>query len=118
MRPRPVIVLWRTGGRWRMSHRVPSRIVRCRTRRDLDGLLVRYGDPRQIPNNVAARRRYVEEVRPALRWYCRVFNVPVPPWLLGNGLADGTSDAERVLLFGPEPLRVREFLPMPETPGR
>ena len=118
MRHRPLIVLWKIDGRWHMSHRVAGNIVKCRSRRQLDLLLDWHSDPRHVPDDVAARRRYVEQVRPALRWFCLVYGVPVPSWLEGNGAVDKLPDLERLRRYGPDPLRVREFIPMPEGPGR
>jgi hypothetical protein len=68
----------------------------------------------QLPLTVRARRRHVEQVRPALRWLCRRFRVPVPPWLTvaSDVRFAKLPQREFVATFGPtRPLVIREFAP-------
>lgn len=58
---------------------------------------------------VGLRRWHMERERPALRWFCRHFGVPVPGWLQGNGGYDELSPASYKELFGNAPLRPVEF---------
>ena len=58
----------------------------------------------------SARRKYVELIRPALRYYCKKFSVKAPDWLQSDDLYTKTmSPNERQRHFGMAPLRVGEF---------
>lgn len=59
--------------------------------------------------SIADRRHYVEWIRPALRFYCRQYDVQVPEWLERTGPWENLSAEEHTELFGPGPLRHREF---------
>lgn len=58
---------------------------------------------------VSERRWHMERERPALRWYCRQFGVPVPNWLKGNGGYDLVTPSSFKQLFGNAPLRPLVF---------
>lgn len=61
-------------------------------------------------DSVHARRKYVELIRPALRYYCKKFNVKVPKWLANDDYyAKTMSVDERQKMFGMAPLRIGEF---------
>lgn len=117
---KPVIKLTKVGERWHMKHLVPDKIVKCRSKDELKRLLDWYSYPfiaHRVPDNVAARRRYVEEVRPALRWFCKKYGEKVPTWLEGNGHYDELPPEEREKLFGAEPFKVREFEEYSQSEG-
>lgn len=59
--------------------------------------------------SIADRRHYMEWVRPALRFYCKQFNVQIPEWLERLGPWEHLPAEEHTALFGPGPLRHREF---------
>jgi hypothetical protein len=64
-------------------------------------------------NSVAARRKYVELIRPALRYYCKKFNVDAPSWLASDDYYTKTMSVhERQKQFGMAPLRIGEFQKM------
>lgn len=68
--------------------------------------------------SVAARRKYVELIRPALRYYCKKFNVKAPKWLATDDYFTQTMTAsERQKQFGLKPLRIGEFQQMKPIPG-
>lgn len=56
-------------------------------------------------SSISERRWHMERERPALRWFCRQFGVPVPNWLQGNGGYDKVLPASFKELFGDHPLR-------------
>ena len=90
----------------------PSQVIRCPDREELEAQLDHYSGPlwqRQVPDSTFARRFYVERVRPALRYYCRKFDVEVPGWLKNDSYFMEIKSPERERLFGPDPLRPREF---------
>lgn len=81
-------------------------------RKALETALKWYANPfirKHTPDSTFARRRYVEKVRPTLRWYCKKFGVNVPAWLKGNGHYDKLGPEEHEAFFGKDPLDVREF---------
>lgn len=109
---RPVSVLKPIGENSTFSLRDPSKIVRCHNKEDLERLLEWYSYPfikLRVPDNTFARRRYVEQVRPALRWFCKKFQQDIPEWLQGNGHYDFMSSEEMTDFFGEGPLQVFEF---------
>lgn len=71
-----------------------------------------FSDPiknKAVKNTTKARRWYVEKVLPALRYYCDRYGVPQPDWLATNGHWERMTDEDKARLFGPEPLKLREF---------
>ncbi len=56
-----------------------------------------------------ARKRYVEKVRPALRYYCKKFSVAVPDFLKNDRYYTTLPDEEKQELFGTTQLNIREF---------
>ena len=59
--------------------------------------------------DISTRRWHLERERPALRFYCRKFGVPVPNWLEGCGGYEDLSQKTFTELFGNQPLRPLEF---------
>lgn len=82
---------------------------------DLQQKLEAYSDPIDsgaVKNTPQARRWFVEKTLPALRFYCDRIGVPQPDWLATNGHWERMSDQDKQRLFGPEPLKLREFAPV------
>lgn len=65
-----------------------------------------------IKNTPKDRRRYVERILPALRFYCHRFGIEAPDWLSDNTRWEELSDEERAAAFGPGDLKLREFTPV------
>ena len=109
---RPVTVLSPKGDSFSFEYRHPDNIVKCRDKAELERLLAWYSYPfikHTVPDSPIARRRYVEQVRPALRWFCKKYSVKIPEWLEGNGHYDEMSGDEAKDFFGDGDLRVHEF---------
>lgn len=99
----------------------PEDVLACDDAGELKHLLSFYGRSPflrdLLPDDVFVRRVFVEQVRPALRWYCAHFGTPVPRWLRGTGVEDFTPE-DMKSLFGDKPLEPIEFerrLPVEET---
>lgn len=91
---------------------IPSSVIVVLGKDDLEGKLEAFADPIRngVVRNVALDRRwYVEKILPALRFYCKKYDVEVPDWLVGNNHWEEMSEEEQEQLFGPGPLRFREF---------
>ncbi len=119
MMAKPHIVTTKVGERNHVEYVKPEAIVKVRSKRELEKLLEWYSYPfikHRVPDNPKARRRYVERVRPALRWFCAKFEVPVPEWLKGNAHYEDMAPDEFEDFFGPGPFRVREFEPFTQKP--
>lgn len=109
---RPVVVLKPQGENYGFQYRDPAKVVRCHNKEALQSLLNFYSYPfikMRLPDDPAARRRYVEQVRPALRWFCKKFQTEIPQWLLGNAHYDDMPGKEKSDYFGPGDLKVFEF---------
>ena len=62
------------------------------------------------PDSPGARRKYVEKIRPALRFYCQKFGVKVPQWLADDSMyTERMSVQDRTQMFGTKRLNIREF---------
>lgn len=69
-------------------------------------------------DSVEARRHYVELIRPALRYYCKKFQVETPEWLKSDDYYTKVlSASERQRMFGLKPLRIGEFQKLKPIPG-
>lgn len=109
---KPVAVLKPVGENKTFEYRHPDKIVTCRNKEELQKLLDWYSYPfikMRLPDDPRARRRYVEQVRPALRWFCKKFHVDTPAWLQGNAHYDSMEPEELEDFFGPGDLQVFEF---------
>lgn len=63
-----------------------------------------------VADSVSARRKYIELIRPALRYYCKKYSVEPPKWLATDDYYTKTMSAsERQTNFGMKPLRIGEF---------
>lgn len=113
MRAKPHLRLDKTGARFTFDYTTPEKILpHVKTKEDLEKTLEWYSHPflkLRVPGGPANRKRYMEKVRPALRWFCKKFGVNIPSWLDGNGVHGELPPEEQKELFGEEPLDVREF---------
>jgi len=117
-RPHPRIILdkQKKTGRKLPIYVYPHEVINVRSKKSLDENLEHYSHPAPMfggsphPKNKYAMRYMVEWVFPALRWFCKVYNTPIPTWLKGNGWADGMSAEDYRKVFGGDhPLRVTEW---------
>lgn len=109
---KPKIILHPFGNRLIPEYRHPERILKIRGKADLLARLKWYSHPfvmNRVPDSVVARRFYVEQTRPALRWWCKKLGVETPKWLEGNAHFDDMEPGERAIYFGEEPFVVHEF---------
>jgi hypothetical protein len=60
-------------------------------------------------SDITSRRWHLEYERPALRFYCKHYGVPVPGWLEGCGGYEDCSEETFTRLFGTRPLHPVEF---------
>jgi hypothetical protein len=94
----------------------PERVLPVHTKEELEAQLKHYAKvllSLHTTNKTDARRKYVELIRPALRYYCKKFNVVVPAWLATDDYyTKHMSVAERQKMFGMKPLRIGEFQKM------
>lgn len=111
MRPTPILVLEKVGDRWTFDYYKPESVLpSVTTRAALVRTLALHPIP-VTPDSQRARRLHVERVRPALRWFCRAFQVRVPSWLASDNCFLELPRAEHDAMFGPAPLSIREFVP-------
>lgn len=90
----------------------PASVLVIGDANQLQERLTAFSDPiknKVVQNTVKARRWYVEKILPALRYYCDRFGVEQPDWLSTNGHWERMTDDEQKKLFGPEPLKLRDF---------
>lgn len=93
----------------------PASVMSIHDADELRQKLDAYSDPiknKAIKNTTEDRRWYVEKILPALRFFCDRYGVDQPGWLATNGHWDRLSGDEKVRLFGPEPIKMREFAPV------
>jgi len=93
----------------------PASVFVINDAEELQDRLAAFSDPiknKVVKNTAKARRWYVEKVLPALRYYCDRLGVDQPDWLATNGHWERMTDEEKEKLFGPEPLKLREFVPV------
>lgn len=117
---KPHLVMKKQGERHLWEYRKPESILKIRTKEQLLATLDHFSKPfikHTVPDSPLARRRYVEQVRPALRWFCKKFGVNIPSWLQGNAHYDQLSPEEHEQSFGKEPLNVREFEELQQEPA-
>lgn len=102
----------------------PHEIVRIRNKDHLLAELEHYSHP--MPwmdgSGFAAKKKaslkyIVEWTLPALRWYCRVFNVDIPDWLKGNHWLDMLTGAEKRRRLGDIEVTVSEWKEDPRFTG-
>jgi hypothetical protein len=93
----------------------PSSVVMVTDADDLNAKLEAFADPfknRVLPNTSKARLLYLTRYMPALRFYCKQFNVEVPDWLAESTQWEEMSDGEKQKKFGTTDLNLREFQPI------
>lgn len=103
----------RGDGKKSIQAHTPEQTLPVHTKDELEAQLKHYAKmlmSLHTASNVAARRKYVELIRPTLRYYCNKFNVKAPPWLATDDYYTQTMTAnERQKMFGVRPLRIGEF---------
>lgn len=99
----------------------PEKVLPILSRAELEAQLKHYAKfllSLTTGSSVAARRKYVELIRPALRYYCKKFNVKAPDWLSSDDYYTKTMDtATRQKAFGMRPLRIGEFQKLQPVSG-
>jgi hypothetical protein len=93
----------------------PASVVMVTDADDLNEKLVAFSDPfknRVLPNTKESRRVYLTRYMPALRFYCKQFNVEIPDWLAESTQWEEMSDDEKQQRFGTTDLNLREFQPV------
>ncbi len=82
--------------------RSPADVIPVDSRAELQAQLDFYGIPLFRFDQTFERRFFMENVRPALRYYCLKLGVDVPEWLADEThFGHGDGDEE---MFGPGPL--------------
>lgn len=96
----------------------PPQVVTVRSPEDLDQVLQQWlsFDTELLEGSRSRQRqlerlRYVEEVRPALRYYCKKLGTETPDWLKDGDRWDGDGD-DVEKLFGVPEVHLREFAPL------
>ena len=98
----------------------PSQVLRIHDKEELEMQLKHYSRGilgLMIRNSQFARRWHVEKVRPALRYYCKKYQVKIPHWLENDDEYRHMSDEEKTRHFGTTKLSLREFTPLKRFPG-
>jgi len=99
----------------------PEKVLPVHSKDELEAQLKHYAKfllALHTADNTAARRKYVELIRPALRYYCKKFNTKMPDWLASDDYYTKTmSVQERQQMFGNRPLRIGEFQKLKPVPG-
>jgi hypothetical protein len=104
-------------GKPKMLVTTPDKVIRIHNKDELKGQLQHYslgGGGAVVflrPNSPFTKFQYVTKIRPALRYYCAKFNVPIPEWLTvaSDDKFTELSDTDQLRLFGKKLPRVREF---------
>lgn len=90
----------------------PERVVEIHTHEELESQLQHYSQmlSQSLPEDKDVLRHHVELVRPALRFYCKKFQVEPPKWLADDKyFTEHLTDSDRARMFGDKPLRIGEF---------
>lgn len=111
----------RGDGSMTVEAHTPERVLPCHDKEELEHQLKHYAKrlmSLHTADSTAARRKYVELIRPSLRYYCKKFNVKAPDWLATDDYYTKTmTAAERQKAFGMKPLRIGEFQKLKPIPG-
>lgn len=93
-------------------HRPEDVIPGVHSATDTQAALDFYANPfihGHLPDGKHPQRWHVQRTRPALRWFCKKYNLEVPPWLKGNGIYDNMTEEERQEHYGQPELLVNDF---------
>lgn len=111
----------RSDGTKGIEAHTPEKLLPVHNKAELDAQLKHYAKTLlslTTASTVAARRKYVELIRPALRYYCKKYNVVAPKWLATDDYYTKTMDtATRQKMFGMRPLRIGEFQKLKPVSG-
>jgi hypothetical protein len=98
----------------------PEGVHRIESKDELVVQLAHYSHPfirhTVMPKTKFARKHYVEKTRPALRYYCKKYQVEVPAWLANEDYFVNLPEKEKLELFGTSTLSIREFTPLVHVP--
>lgn len=127
MRAKAHLDLKKNGAKWNFDFRTPESILpHVTSKKALEGSLEYHSNPHikmHTLDDPKARRQHVEQVRPALRWFCKKYGMNIPTWLEGNMHYDELPPEQFAEMFGEGPLNTREFEEHstepenPEVPG-
>lgn len=99
----------------------PEKVLPIHNKDELDAQLKHYAKilfSLHTADSVAARRKYVELIRPALRYFCKKYNVKAPQWLASDDYYTKEMDTQyRQKMFGVKPLRIGEFQKLKPVSG-
>lgn len=111
----------RGDGKKGIEAHTPEKTLPIHDKKELEAQLTHYAKfllSLTTGSNVAARRKYVELIRPTLRYYCKKFNVTAPKWLANDDYFTKTMDtATKQSMFGMRPLRIGEFQKLKPVAG-
>jgi len=98
----------------RLRITTPTQVLRVSSRSELKAALDNFrreavGLRFVVEDSNVARRRYVESVRPCLRYYCAKFGMTVPDWLTNDDRYTSLTDGEKMRMFGTDHLNIKEF---------
>jgi hypothetical protein len=112
LRDHSIMEVIQTASGKRVKMTGPEQILAVDSKEELMSLLQHYSRPmirHVVSDSDFARRQLVEKIRPALRYYCARFKVPVPKWLVNEDYYHGLPDDEKQQMFGTTHLTKREF---------
>lgn len=102
-----IFELVHSGGKKRASVTMPQDVVRVNDAHELQAQLQHYKKANGVTflrhvvvDSTHARIQYVTRIRPALRYYCKKFKVPVPDWLKTDTAFETLSVQKQHELFG------------------
>lgn len=89
----------------------PHDVLSIPNQKELEAQLEHYAKPflKQLFEEPHQRLFYLQKIRPALRYYCKKFDVTVPDWLKTDKIYTDLEPAEKLDMFGTVHLPVREF---------
>ena len=90
----------------------PAQVLKIHSKEELMAQLDQYSKPfirHVVVDSKFARKHYLEKVRPALRYYCKKFDVEVPAWLKDDSYYHNLPNEEKEQLFGTAKPARREF---------
>lgn len=103
----------------------PHDFIKAKSKEDVEHILEHFGHHAvwwtQIPSTTFARRNFVEKVRPAMRFYCQKYSVPIPKWLEDDKQFEDMPPSKKKELFGTDELCIvkwRKNNPPPMLPEK
>lgn len=89
----------------------PDYFVRPENADDLKEYFARWLKPNidQLGDTPDDRLTYIQQIRPALRYFCKKYNVQIPSTLEGNGVWESMSVEDKLKTFGVAKFLTLEF---------